>query len=59
MCPQMDVLFDGDDVVVRCEICGRSCVVPRGLPVHQLRDFYDGHPADQEAARHAVDCPWP
>lgn len=57
MCPEIDVSFDGDDVVVHCQTCGRSCVVPPGLPVRALRQFYDLHPEDRAPESHHDGCP--
>lgn len=57
MCPEVEVLFDGDDVHVRCEVCGRTCRVPSDLPVRALQAFYDLHPDDKPVADHATTCP--
>lgn len=57
MCPELEVVFEGDDVHVRCDVCGQTCRVPPDLPVSGLQAFYDLHPSDRPAAEHASTTP--
>lgn len=57
MCPELEVLFEGDDVHIRCEVCGRTCRVPPDLPVSALQAFYDLHPSDRPGTEHATTSP--
>lgn len=57
MCPEVEVIFEGDEVRVRCEVCGQTCTVPPDLPVNALQAFYDMHPDDKPVTEHADTCP--
>jgi hypothetical protein len=48
---------DGDIVVIRCEVCGFECQVPRHLTARRLREFFEQHPSSTAADVHARDCP--
>jgi hypothetical protein len=54
---EVDVVEHGDEIMVRCPICGLCCLMTIEVRVAQLQEFLDQHPWDTDPSSHPAQCP--
>jgi hypothetical protein len=54
---QIDVIRNGDEVLVRCQTCGLTCMVPLEVRLRELADFLTNHRTEIHPSLHPTCCP--
>lgn len=51
------MIGDGDDVFLRCEVCGLTCPLPPDIRPSPVHEFVRQHQVEVDALMHPAECP--